>query len=177
MSNNSQDKDVNIIKASRMLQAKVGSGDIDKERISKSQSVIESNKVDFAPLARQFLEELNAALLAVPESPSDIKAAIQPVIESVMQIKGNAAMFNYTLVGSLAGIVLNFLENLNTWDKDSYTIVEAHMKTLQVIINNGMKGDGGEYGTQLVTELRDACQRYFNKKEGTAGNSDVFFIE
>ncbi|QQG36288.1 MAG: hypothetical protein HYS17_00400 [Micavibrio aeruginosavorus] len=177
MSDNFQDKDVNIIKASRMLQAKVGSGDIDKERIAKSQSVIESNKVDFVPLARQFLEELDNALQAVPEAPQDIKTAIQPVIESVMQIKGNAAMFNYTLVGSLASIVLNFLENLNTWDKDSHDIVEAHMKTLQLIVNNGMKGDGGQYGTQLVTELRDACQRYFNKKSGEPVASDVFFVE
>lgn len=177
MNNNSDNKDVNIIKASRMLQAKVGSGDIDKDRIEKSQTVIAGNKVDFVPMAREFLGQLESALRAVPEQPQDIKKSLQPVIEAVMQIKGNAAMFNYTLVGTLAGIVLNFLENLNSWDKDSHDIVEAHMKTLQVIVNNGMKGDGGDYGMQLVTELREVCQRYFNKRNGTAGAADAFFIE
>jgi len=175
--NDYSDKPVNIIKANRMLQAKVGSGDLDEKKIAKSQAVIESDKTDFAPMAQGFFDNLEQALNAIPETPADVKAAIQPVIVEIMQIKANASMFNYNLVGALAGIVLNFLENLETWDKDTFTIVDAHLKTLRLIVKNGMKGDGGEYGHQLTTELRDACQRYFAKKSGTAGNGDALLID
>lgn len=175
--NDKSDRPVNVIKANRLLQAKVGSGDVDEKKIAKSQAVIESDKTDFAPMAREYFDRLQQALEAVPEEPDDVKASIQPVIVEIMQIKANASMFNYNLVGALASIVLNFLENLNSWDKDTHTIVDAHLKTLRLIVNNGMKGDGGEYGRQLATELRDACQRYFAKKSGTAGNGDAFFID
>lgn len=177
MSNNFSDKKTNIIKANRLLQAKVGTGEIDETRIAKSQAVLEGDRTDFAPMAREFLDRLEQALQAVPDQPQNIKVVIQPVIVEIMQIKANAAMFNYGLVGSLAGIVLNFLENLNGWDKDAHTIVEAHLKTLRLIINNGMKGDGGAYGAELTTELRDACQRYFSRKSGAPGNGDTFFVD
>ena len=160
----SDDKPTNVIKASRILQAKVGSGDIDDNKISKSQTVLDSDKTDFAPIAHEILDRLETALQKVPATPDNIKQAIQPVIVEVMQIKGNAAMFSYNLVGNLANIVLNFLENLESWDGDAHTIVDAHLKTLRVIMNNQMKGDGGEYGQRLTAELRDACQRYANKQ-------------
>ena len=177
MSDNFPDKDVNIIKASRMLQAKVGSGEIDEKRVAKSQTIIESDKTDFAPMAHDLLDALEKALAAVPPEPTNVKQAIQPVIVEIMQIKANASMFSYGLVGSLAGIVLNFLENLQSWDKDTFTIVDAHLKTLRLIIKNGMKGDGGDYGHQLTSELRDACQRYFSKKAGTTGQGDALFVD
>lgn len=160
-----------------MLQAKVGTGDVDEKKVARSQAVIESDKTDFVPMAHEFFDNLERALQAVPQKPENVKQAIQPVIVEIMQIKANASMFNYTLVGTLAGIVLNFLENLQTWDEDTYTIVDAHLKTLRVIVSNSMKGDGGEYGHQLATELRDACQRYFSKHAGAMGSGDAFFVD
>ena len=177
MNDSFSNKNANIIKANRLLQAKVGSGNIDDERISKSQAIIESDTTDFAPLAREFLDQLEKALALVPKEPEDVKKSIQPVIVEIMQIKANAAMFNYNLVGTLANIVLNFLENLDSWDQNTHDIVEAHLKTLRLIINHGMKGNGGEYGIQLTNELRDACNRYFARKSGATDSSDVFFID
>lgn len=172
------DSDVNIIKANRLLQAKVGTGEVDEKKVIQSQSIIEKNQTDFAPMAHEFLDQLDQTLASVPENPANVKESIQPVIIAVMQIKANAGMFNYTLVGSLAGIVLNFLENLRSWDKDCHTIVDAHSKTLRLIVSNGMKGDGGTYGAQLVTELRDACNRYYNKKAASpSSDGDIVFID
>lgn len=172
------EKDVNIIKANRLLQAKVGTGEVDEKKVALSQKVIEKDGTDFAPMANEFLDQLDLALSQVQSNPSELKTSLQPVIAAIMQIKGNAGMFNYTLVGSLAGIVLNFLETLNTWDKDAHTIIEAHAKTLRIIVSGGMKGDGGDYGTQLVTELRDACNRYYNKKKPHAsGQGEVIFVD
>lgn len=167
----------NIIKATRILQSKVGSGDVDEARIAKSQTIIEADNTDFVPMATQFLDQLEQALAAMPADPEDPREAMQPVIVEIMQIKANAAMFGYNLVGTLANIVLNFLENLETWDEDTHKIVDAHLRTLRHIINNQMSGDGGEYGTVLTTELRDACQRYFAKKAGTPDKGDGVLVD
>jgi hypothetical protein len=89
-----------------MLQAKVGSGDVDSaKRIAKSQAILESEHDGLrAPMADRVSDtRWKPALRDVPEDQviADVKAEIlQPVIVEVMQIKANAAMFNYTLVGN-----------------------------------------------------------------------------
>lgn len=150
-----------IIKANLMLQAKVGIGVIDDEKVQKMQEVMDNTKVDFAPMANQYLVELATAIDLARKGEGEPKTLIAKMTPPVMQIKANAAMFNYPLVGNLANIVLNFLENATAIDKTMLDIVDAHQKTLTIIIKNKMSGTGGDYGQKIETELKDACKRYF----------------
>lgn len=168
----------NIIKASRLLQAKAGSGSVDPEKIEQMQKIIEDSPVDFIPIAQPLLNELKQA---ITDAKNGKNASIDALIEPVMQIKANAGMFKYPLVGKLAGIVLDFLENIKTVDADVVDICDAHYKTLNLIISNHMTGDGGDYGQKLETELQDACTRYFNKqglaKTRDPDSPDAFFVD
>ena len=85
--------------------------------------------------------------------------------ESVMQLKANAAVFRYTLIGNLANIMLGFLESVRTIDGDVIEIVAAHERTLSVIVIKKIEGDGGTNGKLLEEELQNACKRYLNKKK------------
>ncbi len=173
-------KKARVVQANRLLQAKVGTGNIDDKLVAKSQRLIDENKVDFAPMAREYLGQLEASLAAARAGDQSTARIKQSMIEPVMQVKANAAMFDYPLVGNLANIMLNFLETIEEIDKDVIEIVEAHLKTIILIIGNEMKGDGGDFGQQLKTELKDACKRYF-AKQASAGNEiedkDAFFID
>ncbi len=142
----------------------MGSGDVDSAKVEKSQALLEKNTTDFVPMATAFLDALEQALQDTPrDQVITDKTILQPVIVEVMQIKANAAMFGYTLVGTLASIMLNFLEDIRSWDNDARQIVEANTKSLRLIVNSKTKGDGGEQGQMLTTELRDACARYLKK--------------
>lgn len=149
-----------IIKANHLLQAKVGMGIPDENDILKSQSIIEKNNFNFVPIAKSFLKEFRDALdIAVTEQQTNRKT-IDRIINPVMQIKANAKIFKYTLLGELAGIMLHFLEGLNELDADAFAIVEAHYTTLTHIVNEEMQGDGGANGKSFETELEAACKRY-----------------
>lgn len=165
-----------IIKANLTLQAKVGTGTIEDDKVQKMQQTMEAAKVDFGPMAGKFLDELGAAIVKARgfvENPvPDSKPVISAMTEPVMQIKANAAMFDYQLVGNLANIALNFLENVPTLDKTVIDIIDAHQKTLGIIIKSKMMGSGGEYGQKIENELKDACKRYFTK-QGT----EAVFVE
>ncbi len=181
---NSDSKKARIVKANRMLQAKVGIGPIDEEKIAHSQELIDNNDVDFKPLAEQYFTELQEAIdrarKNIKDKTQDDSVLIADLIAPVMQVKANASMFNFPLVGSLANIMLNFLETIKKIDKDVLTIVEAHQNTLNLIINNNMKGDGGAFGTELTAELKDACKRYFAKCASAGAaieDKDAFFID
>jgi hypothetical protein len=154
-----------VIKASYILQAKVGAGPLDERRVQDSQRVIDTNTVDFVPMGLEFLDELER-LLKDARSRADINPAElrESLTQPIMQLKGNAAMFKYDMVGALANIMLTFLESLHQVDGDAFEIVEAHHKTLKAIIMKRMQGDGGANGLAFQNELKDACRRYFTKR-------------
>lgn len=172
-----------VIKANKILQSKVGIGAIDDDAVRQCQKLMDSSDIDFAPMALALLDDLNAAIEKAKNhrTEGDDAVLIDDMIKIVMQIKGQAGMFGYSLAGLLANIVLNFLETLDELDDHVIEIMEAHSKTLSIILKNGMKGDGGEYGQELRHELEEACRRYFAKvvteKDFTAeDDSDIFFV-
>ena len=161
---NPEKKEARVIKASGLLQAKVGTGPMDERVVERCQQVIDTNTVDFAPLGKQYLDRLAAAVAQARSNPGDAQAT-QNMTEPVMQLKAHAATFHYPLVGQLANIMLAFLENIRALDTDVLDIVAAHHQTLSAIITKNMRGDGGAHGLQLQKELQGACQRYFEKKK------------
>jgi hypothetical protein len=155
-----------IYKANTDLKQKVGSGTISPELIEKAQKGIEDNDVDFSPLGLQFLNELDEALIDVQKNlhADKFESQKQDLTQPVMELKANAAMFHFNLVGNLASIMLNFLETIDSLDTDALSIVRAHHDTLRGIISNNMRGDGGDKGKICIQELEGACARYYKKK-------------
>lgn len=173
------EKEPRIVKANHLLQAKVGIGTIDEKKIRKSQKLMDSTNVDFPTMAQAYLADLQKAIEFARTSQEPAKKRIQAMVDPVMQVKANAAMFGYTLVGVLASVMLNFLETLEAVDDDVITIVGAHHATIKLLVDNQMKGEGGEYGQQLQAELKDACRRYFAKMAShrREGQGTPFFID
>lgn len=150
-----------VIKANYVLQAKVGSGPLDAKTVSRCQAVMDNNTVDFSPLAKEILNKLKTAIDDAKNGKTDLEEAKQAMTQPVMELKANAKIFKYDLIGNLANVMLSFLEAIKTMDNHVIEIVNAHYKTLTAIIANKMSGDGGANGKKLEQELKDACKRYF----------------
>ena len=156
--------DTNIIKATYELQRKVGSGPIDESIIKKSQSLIENNQVDFAPVAMIILDRLQEGLEQAKNPHNTMQDMKDILTQPVMELKANAAIFHYDLVGALASIMLGFLEHIKIMDGDAIEIVKAHHASLHAIVVRKITGDGGVAGETLKNELKQACERYYNKR-------------
>lgn len=143
---------------------------LDKETLKKAQRIMDQNDVDFAPMALDYLVALQTNIEEVRNANDTSRAAIDKLLEPIVELKSNASMFNYPLVGVLANITMSFLEGLNTLDDDILAIVEAHQKSLHLIVKKRMQGNAANYGDELEKELRDACKRYFQKqaRKGTS---------
>ncbi len=153
-----------VIKASNKLQMKIGTGTIDVQKIVESQKVIETNEVDFAPLGLSILKKLEIGLEQAKDPSVNMRQIKAMLTAPVMELKANASIFHYSLIGNLANIMLHFLETIKALDKDAVEIVKAHHNTLHMIIVRKLKGDGGQAGKQLATELQQACDRYYQKR-------------
>lgn len=154
-----------IHRADKSLQAKVGLINVTEEQIANAERAIEDVREEFGPLAIQLLEKLAQAAEAARSNPAAASSK-ESLIQPVMQLKANAKMFGYDLVTSLANIMLGFLESVDVMDATSVEIVAAHHKTLKLIIDRKMTGNGGPIGSKLEAELRSACMRYLAKKQG-----------
>jgi two-component system chemotaxis response regulator CheY len=147
-------------KASTLLQAKVGLGLVPEDGILKSQQILDKNTIDFVPIAENFMKQLIEGLDGSRHQENRNRRIIENLVNPIMQIKANARIFKFDMLGDLSGTMLNFLEGLNELDNDAFQIVEAHCKTIALIINTNMRGDGGNVGQTFVSELEAVCKRY-----------------
>ena len=152
-----------IYKASKALQLKAGVGDFTPDKLVKTDRVIEENTIDFSDIAEDFLLNLLEGIKKAKAGAGTTEELSSGLIRPVMSLKAHGKMFKFDLVTSLADIVLGFLEHVKELDADVIDIVEAHHKTLSLIIRKGIRGDGGGSGPLLKAELNDACRRYYTK--------------
>lgn len=165
MESDEEPKKATIIKASRILQAKIGAGPLDAKVLRRCENVMVNADIDFGPLAHEYLTKLKNALRQARAGELLRADAVNALTEPVMQLKAHAAMFRYPMIGALANIMLGFLESTETVDEGVLDIVDAHHRSWKTIISKKMEGDGGTYGKQLQTELADACKRYLARKK------------
>ena len=157
------DKKAKFIKVENKIQKKAGYGEIPEVAISRSENIILNNNVDFKDIAIPILATLQSTVQYARTNPDKINVVRQELIKPIMELKANGGMFKYELVGSLASIMLSFLEHIKELNTDAVDIIDAHHKTLSLIIAKGIKNDGGVLGKQVVQELESACARYYRK--------------
>ena len=162
---NPKDKKIKTYKANMDLRKRIGPGPLDPAAVERAQNAIENNTIDFAPMGLEFLKTLEDALGLIEKNPNSDSTPqqVKTLIAPVMELKANASIFHYALVGNLANIMLNFLESIKGLDKDALSIVRGHHDSLKLILSSNMKGDGGKDGQIMETELKDACTRYYKK--------------
>ena len=110
------------------------------------------------------LVRLDKAYEAAKATSNRSPEAIDRMISPIMELKANGAMFKFSLLSDVAGIALNFLEDIEHLDDDGFEIVAIHRRTFQIIVKNKLRGSGGAQGSALIRELNEACARHHKKQ-------------
>lgn len=153
-----------VIKAGLALQLKIGNGPLNPDTLERCEHVMQQNDIDFAPLAAEYLKLLEIGIEEARAKKIPKEKALSALTVPVMQLKANAATFHYPLIGSLANIMLSFLESIEVIDEDALNIVQAHHTTLKAIVSKKMSGAGGASGIAMQEELQKACARYMSRR-------------
>lgn len=157
-------KDIKFINPPNLLKQKVGFGGIDPKLVQKAQKLIEEVKFDFAPYAQEFIKQIDKAHDELESKKKGERVeGIEHMIIPVMELKANAAMFNYKIMTDIARVLLYFLECLDDVNQDTMTVIDAHITSLKRVLSEKVKGNTGREGEALIVELDNACMRYFKK--------------
>ena len=163
--NHTPRRNAEFITPPNLIKGKVGSGGLSEEILNKAQALLESNAVDFLPLAEIYLENLQNGI-EVSQTPTDNVSheyLISTMIYPGMQLKANGRMFHYPLITTMADKMIQFLEVIKTPNEKAVEIVIAFHGTMKMVIQARIQGDGGAKGRSLVKALEGACHRYFEK--------------
>ena len=150
-----------LISPPNRLKEKVGSGGIDETVVNKAQELLERNTIDFEPIANMMLDLLADAINDAKAGNIKGEEAIETMLYPAMQMKAQGTMFHYPLISDISHILVNFLETVNTMNRDVIDIVVAHKMSIKAVLASHLKGDGGKTGKELREALMDACTRYY----------------
>lgn len=155
-----------------IIKAKVGSGGLNDSILDRAQQLLESNTVDFSPLAEIYLKNMMQGIesakqeLLKNEAITD-ESKISQILYPCVQLKANGGMFHFPLVTRAADRFVQFMEVVERVDMESLEIALAFHTAIRVIVASRIKGDGGTQGNALIEELNNACMRYFEKHKNT----------
>ncbi|MCB1784286.1 MAG: hypothetical protein KDI13_09855 [Alphaproteobacteria bacterium] len=163
--NQPQRRKAEYIKPPNLIKAKVGDGGLTDNILDRAQKLLENNSVDFGPLADIYLtrmmEGINRAKAA--SGDEDLEYLIAGILYPCAQLKANGGMFHYPLVTRIAERFVQFMEVVERIDPQMMEIATAFHTTIRAVVAGKVKGDGGQYGNELVEALNGACMRYFEK--------------
>ena len=158
-------RDVEIIIPDNKLKQKVGAGGIDPRLIKNAEQVITENKTDFMPIAESYFAMLDASVQKIAYKDIADDAAFEALFYPLVQLKAQGTMFKYPVISEISGMLINFLEVVESLDDDAVSIINAHKVTLRAILNNRIPASHEtDKGNALVNALKDACLRYFQSK-------------
>jgi len=158
------------IKADKSLRSLIGpKAHITEEQIEKAQQVIENSHVDFKPHALNYINQIDKAVEMIKAESYAREEDYSSLINPLIQIKGQAAMFGNKLASEISAMVLKFVEHYHRLDDDMLDFINAYCRAIRASYKREIYETNSPAGLDLIEELSTAMERYrkkFNKKTG-----------
>jgi chemotaxis protein histidine kinase CheA len=116
------------------------------------EGAIQGLKGDFEVQAKEDVAKLVVAATALLRAPNDQEKR-QTVYMLAHELRGQGGSFGYPLVTRFGDQLCRYLDAADILDAKALVVVKAAADAMAVVINNGVSGDGGDTGRQLVAML------------------------
>jgi len=152
-----------LVMPENQLKGKLGRGGCASERIERAQLFINYNDIDFVPLAHKLLVLLANGIEGAKDRDLNWEDANFLMLYPAMQLNAQGAMFQFPLISKICDVLVNFLEVMEVFNQDAIDIVVAHHDAVQHVLDNNVRGNGGELEKAMYNNLVAACSRYRKK--------------
>ena len=152
-----------IVRPKNTLKEKVGTGGFKKENLEKAQKAIEENVIDFIPIANRYLAELSAVLSKEKDAVSS-EGLYSAILDPLMQLRAQGAMFGYPSITFLTDIIVNLLDSLKNVDSTVVEIVQAYEKSAKMMLSTQIKDQDHKLCQAFAQEIKAVCKKYTERK-------------
>ena len=144
-----------------------------KEKIGKNvNKLITQKNIDIAnnfiaQEAKNFPEEIRLELrnldqlfitynnedFSIDKTKSDSQNFID-MLNQILNIKSSSAIYGYNLATNIARLLFEYCDNNLCTSTKQRRIIQLHINALKIMYKQDIKGDGGQVGKQLISELQ-----------------------
>ncbi len=150
------------------LRKKTGTGKISPELIKRASRVLAANNVDFIPMGRVFVTGLGDVIERAEACGDGVEPMRPEITKCVMELKANATMFGFDLIGDMSAMLLSLIETTKKIDRNLVSLLNVYHKSCKAMVSTKMSGDGGEMGKEILAEFTAACDRYERRRRSIA---------
>ncbi len=128
--------------------------DVLQEKIAMAEEAMRALAETFVPYAREEVARLSVLVTEAREAPGVNDETVQAMFQIAHNIKGQGTSFGYDLVTDVGASLSELTRGSGPRDGQSLDVIDHHARVLRTILDEDIRGDGGELGRQLVTKLR-----------------------
>lgn len=133
------------------------------ETVQETEAIIHNEEEAFTNMILRDVAALEETYRLLVTSPSYTRELVGRIRDAAQSIRSRAGTFGYARGSEIAGMLYYFCETC--YDRDNkyhLIIIEKHIQAVSVIFNGRIKGEGGEIGAMLMTDLGRLVQKYIN---------------
>lgn len=137
-----------------------GPGAVDAATLDRAEQVVTEMADSYIDAARDSIERLTAAYEELRKSGAPTTERYSAVFQVAHEIKGQAGTFSFDLMTAIANQLCQFIEGMDdSGDEKTVEVIGLHINTLQLILAQNLKGDGGEAGQALISGLQQVVEK------------------
>ena len=131
-----------------------GPGAVNPQMLKRADSFVAEMSENYIDSAKQDLARLRSVFEAATSGKENWTESLSTMFEIAHNIKGQGGSFGYDLMTLVANQLCLYIDGLEqTVGPDEVAVLGLHTSTLQMIIGQDLKGDGGAAGQELVQGL------------------------
>jgi hypothetical protein len=134
-----------------------GGGDIGynplKETLARAEEATTALRANYTQWARIDVDNTQALLDAAKKAPEGRRAQLDLLYGAMHNIKGQGSSFGYPLVTRLGHSLCRLIAPGRALDDAGFTIAQAHLDALKLVLDQKIAGKGGEVGEKLAARL------------------------
>jgi len=123
-----------------------------KDILAQAEANLAEVIADLSDWADDDMREILEACSAAENDPDNRQKYFETIFSKAHNLKGLGGSFGFDLVTEIGGSLCDYLRGDFTGD---FETVSLHVKSLKLVLDQEMLGDGGEEGRALVGGLRE----------------------
>lgn len=156
------DDDLEIINPPNTLKNKVregGPGAVDLATLERAENAIAEMGDSYLGWVQEDLQKIDVAYKVLVAASGDRKKEADMVFQIAHDIKGQGGSFGFDLMTVIGNELCRLIERSDSFGDAEVKAIKVYIDALKLVIQVGMKGDGGADGQALVQGIRQVSDK------------------
>jgi len=156
--------EIEIINPPNTLKNKVregGPGAVDLATLERAEKAIAEMSDSYLEWVEEDLKRMDVAYKNLENAEEPLKEEAEAVFQIAHDVKGQGGSFGYDLMTVIGNELCRLIERTESFGSAEVQAIKVHVDALKIVIQTGMKGDGGANGQALVDGIRKVGDKLY----------------